>query len=83
MDKAKVVNFIASQRKDNNVTVAELARKLKVSEKKIGDINYTYMEITDTQYMLFADTKTGAIQIYGMFVNLDDSMDIVKGISLK
>lgn len=56
---------------------------LKVSEKKIGDINYTYMEITDTQYMLFADTKTGAIQIYGMFVNLNDSMDIVKGITLK
>jgi hypothetical protein len=56
---------------------------LKISDKKIGDVNYTYMEITDSQYMLFADSGNGAVQIYGMFVNLDDSMDIVKGITIK
>ncbi|MCR5737647.1 MAG: DUF5067 domain-containing protein [Eubacterium sp.] len=55
----------------------------KITEKKIGDITYQYMEINDSQYMLFVDSGEGAVRVYGMFVNLEDSMDIVKGISLK
>ena len=57
---------------------------LTVSEKQIGDINYTCMDINDTQYMLFVDIPSGgALQVYGMFVNLADSQSVVEGITLK
>lgn len=36
MDKAKVGNFISSQRKENNLTIPELAKKLGVTEKSIS-----------------------------------------------